>query len=61
MKRIPRFLFIVLRVCAFTSVMGSSAFGHGVGYETLPAQMLGDRKVAMEVNSIVDNATRQME
>lgn len=32
-------------------------FGHGVGSETLPPQMLGDRKVAMEVSSTVDNAT----
>ncbi|WP_268543071.1 hypothetical protein [Candidatus Nitrosotenuis cloacae] len=34
-------------------------FGHGVGSETLPPQMLGDRKVAMEVSSIVDNATNR--
>ena len=47
----------MLALCVFTPLIVSSAFGHGVGYETLPAQMLGDRKVAMEVNSIVDNAT----
>jgi len=38
-----------------------SALGHGVGYETLPPQMLGDRKVAMEVSSVVDNATSKKE
>lgn len=37
------------------------ALGHGVGYETLPPQMLGDRKVAMEVSSVVDNATSKKE
>ncbi|MGQ0772464.1 MAG: hypothetical protein ACT4NT_06820 [Nitrososphaerota archaeon] len=47
----------MLAVCVFATGIVSFAFGHGVGYETLPAQMLGDRKVAMEVNSIVDNAT----
>ncbi len=61
MKRISRFLFVMLATCVFTTLMVSSAFGHGVGYETLPAQMLGDRKVAMEVNSVVDNATSKRE
>ncbi|HXG73403.1 MAG TPA: hypothetical protein VNK44_01105 [Candidatus Nitrosotenuis sp.] len=41
----------------FSLISFNAAFGHGVGYETLPPQMLGDRKVAMEVNSSVDNAT----
>ncbi|HXW01969.1 MAG TPA: peptidase, partial [Candidatus Nitrosotenuis sp.] len=35
------------------------AFGHGLGFETLPPQMLGDRKVAMEISSTVDNATNR--
>ncbi len=38
-------------------VIFQPAFGHGLGFETLPPQMLGDRKVAMEVISTVDNAT----
>ncbi|MEM4391839.1 MAG: hypothetical protein QXG67_03520, partial [Candidatus Nitrosotenuis sp.] len=33
------------------------AYGHGIGYETLPPQMLGMRQVAMEVSSTVDNST----
>jgi hypothetical protein len=33
------------------------AYGHGIGYETLPPQMLGARQVAMEVSSTVDNST----
>lgn len=33
------------------------AYGHGIGYETLPPQMLGSRQVAMEVSSTVDNST----
>lgn len=44
--------FVIFFVISFDAV-----FGHGVGYETLPPQMLGDRKVAMEVNSNVDNVT----
>ena len=34
-------------------------FGHGIGYETLPPQMLGDRKAIMEVRSNVDNVTHR--
>lgn len=52
---------IVCLICALTvSVVllaVSTAYGHGIGYETLPPQMLGDRKVAMEVSSIVENST----
>lgn len=40
-----------------SGIVFQTAFGHGLGYETLPPQMLGDRKVAMEVSSTVDNAT----
>jgi hypothetical protein len=50
-----RLLFVAFVI--FFVVSFNVAFGHGVGYETLPPQMLGDRKVAMEVNSSVDNAT----
>lgn len=50
-------LLIAVFVVFFVVVSLDAAFGHGVGYETLPPQMLGDRKVAMEVNSDVDNAT----
>jgi hypothetical protein len=52
-----RFLFAASLVLLAAVVLVQAAFGHGVGYETLPPQMLGDRKVAMEVNSNVDNAT----
>lgn len=34
-----------------------AAYGHGIGYETLPPQMLGGREVAMEVSSTFDNST----
>lgn len=37
------------------------AYGHGIGYETLPPQMLGSRSVAMEVSSTIDNATNSKE
>lgn len=48
-------IFVAFAIFFVITVNG--AFGHGVGYETLLPQMLGDRKVAMEVNSNVDNAT----
>lgn len=44
--------FVMFFVISF-----DAAFGHGIGYETLPPQMLEGRMVAMEVNSNVDNAT----
>ncbi len=49
------FLFIAL-VGVLTTAVFSSSFGHGVGYETLPPQLLGGKKVAMEVNSKTDNS-----
>ncbi len=49
-------LFGILFLVVFLSSL-HAAFGHGVGFETLPPQMLGDKKVAMEVSSIVDNST----
>lgn len=39
------------------AVVLQSALGHGVGSETLPPQMMGNKKVAMEVTSNADNAT----
>lgn len=51
-----------LVVFSLIMVLGTSAhlaFGHGVGFETLPPKMLGDRKVAMEVSSTVDNSTNR--
>ena len=47
----------ILSLVVFLSMSAHSAFGHGVGFETLPPKMLGDRKVAMEVSSTVDNST----
>jgi len=52
------FLFIVL-VGVLTTAVFSSSFGHGVGYETLPPQTLGDKEVAMEVNSKTDNTGKR--
>ncbi|TBR26531.1 MAG: peptidase [Candidatus Nitrosotenuis sp.] len=49
----------ILSVAVFLSMSAHSAFGHGVGFETLPPKMLGDRKVAMEVSSTVDNSTNR--
>ncbi|TBR11886.1 MAG: hypothetical protein EPO62_01105 [Candidatus Nitrosotenuis sp.] len=47
----------ILSLVVFLSMSSHSALGHGVGFETLPPKMLGDRKVAMEVSSVVDNST----
>ncbi len=49
----------ILSLVVFLSMPAHSAFGHGVGFETLPPKMLGDRKVAMEVSSTVDNSTNR--
>lgn len=46
---------VVAGVALMSGVL--SAYGHGIGYETLPPQMLGARQVAMEVSSTVDNST----
>jgi hypothetical protein len=57
---IPHQKIIVLLVSmTVTGFVFPVAFGHGVGYETLPPQMLGNRKVAMEVSSTINNATNQ--
>lgn len=50
-------LFAVVMTLAL--LLGVSyAYGHGIGYETLPPQMLGGRSVAMEVSSNVDETTK---
>jgi hypothetical protein len=53
---INKLLAIVVVGAILTSGM-LLAYGHGIGYETLPPQMLGARQVAMEVSSTVDNST----
>jgi hypothetical protein len=49
----------ILSLVIFLSISVHAAFGHGVGFETLPPKMSGDRKVAKEVSSNVDNATNR--
>jgi hypothetical protein len=51
------FILLITSISFLFAVSAANVFGHGVGSETLPPQMLGDRKVAMEVSSTVDNAT----
>ena len=53
----PNVIVGVLLLIIFLGVSTHYASGHGVGFETLPPQMLGDRKVAMEVSSVLDNST----
>ena len=48
-------LFLIVFLSAYTH----DAYGHGVGFETLPPKMMGDRKVTMEISSNVDNATNR--
>jgi len=50
-------ILIILASCMILCISLDDAYGHGIGYETLPPQMLGDRQVAMEVSSTVDNST----
>lgn len=53
-------LYVVLLIGVIAiSITAPSAFGHGLGFEILPPQMMGDRKVAMEVKSTIDNATHR--
>ena len=52
-------IIILLSCIVILGIIFPPVFGHGVGYEILPPQMLGDRKVAMEVGSTVDNATNR--
>jgi len=54
-----RTLVGILSLAVLLGMSAHSAFGHGVGFETLPPKMLGDRKVAMEVSSNVDNSTHR--
>ena len=49
----------ILSLIVFLSISAHAAFGHGVGFETLPPKMLGDKKVTMEVSSNVDNSTNR--
>jgi hypothetical protein len=58
MKKNQKNLALLLWI-VFAGIVFQMAFGHGLGFETLPPQMLGDRKVAMEVNSTIDNATHR--
>ncbi|HEY8109781.1 MAG TPA: peptidase [Candidatus Nitrosotenuis sp.] len=56
----PRHTLVgILFLVVFLSVSTHNVFGHGVGFETLPPKMLGDRKVTMEISSNVDNATNR--
>ena len=55
----PSHLIGILSLIIFLGISSHAAFGHGVGFETLPPKMLGDRKVAMEVSSNVDNSTNR--
>lgn len=49
----------VLLLVVFLSIVTHNASGHGVGFETLPPIMMGDKKVTMEISSNVDNATNR--
>lgn len=56
----PRHALVgILLLVVFLSMSSHNAFGHGVGFETLPPKMMGDRKVTMEISSNVDNATNR--
>ncbi|HSA97576.1 MAG TPA: hypothetical protein VLF17_00660 [Candidatus Nitrosotenuis sp.] len=56
----PRHTLVgILSLTVLLGMSAHAAFGHGVGFETLPPKMLGDRKVAMEVSSSVDNSTHR--
>ena len=49
MKFREKLIIILFTVLAFPFI--SEAYGHGVGFETLPPVKVGDKEVAMEVQS----------
>lgn len=53
-----KIIFFLVAVLISASLL-PEVLGHGLGSETLPPQLLGDRTVAMEVSSTVDNSTQQ--
>lgn len=54
-----RALVGIILLVVFLSVSTHNASGHGVGFETFPPKMMGDRKVTLEISSNVDNATNR--
>ncbi|WP_177316535.1 hypothetical protein [Candidatus Nitrosotenuis chungbukensis] len=59
MMKPGRLLAGILFLVVILSMSAHNASGHGVGFETLPPKMMGDRKVTMEISSNVDNATNR--
>ncbi|WKT57674.1 hypothetical protein QVH35_10135 [Candidatus Nitrosotenuis chungbukensis] len=59
MMKPGRLLAGILFLVVILSMSAHNASGHGVGFETLPPKMMGDRKVTMEIASNVDNATNR--
>lgn len=49
----------VILLVGVVSIMVPCAFGHGLGSEVLPPQLLDNREVSLEVKSTNDNATQR--